>query len=72
MKKGLFWSVNLLLLFAMVFHVAFSWYSLAQNPYENSAPAWVSLFNAFYYLISLGLLHLGRFLYHRRAGSKNA
>ena len=43
MKKKVFWTVNLLLLCAMVLHVGICWYSLSQDPLGNSAPAWGSL-----------------------------
>lgn len=67
MKKKVFWTVNLLLLCAMVLHVGIRWYSLSQDPLGNSAPAWVSLLNALYYLVPLALLHIGRFAYRRRS-----
>ena len=66
-KKKVFWTVNLLLLCAMVLHVGICWYSLSQDPLGNSAPAWVSLLNALYYLVPLALLQTGRFAYRRRS-----
>lgn len=66
-KKKVFWTVNLLLLCAMVLHVGICWYSLSQDPLGNSAPAWVSLLNALYYLVPLALLHIGRSAYRRRS-----
>lgn len=67
LKAKLFWTINLLLLCAMVLHVGIRWYSLAQDPLGNSAPAWVSLLNALYYLVPLALLQTGRFVYRRRS-----
>ena len=67
LKAKLFWIINLLLLCAMALHVGIRWYSLAQDPLANSAPAWASLLNAFYYLVPLALLQIGRFVYRRRS-----
>ena len=51
LKKIIFF-INILLAVAMVVHVSISMYLYAQHP-EYSAPAYVELINAVYYLVPI-------------------
>lgn len=57
MNKNWLKITNILLTVAMALHVGISMYIHAQDV-TNSAPAYVCLFNAVFYLIPLGIINL--------------
>jgi len=57
MKISFLKIINILILIAMVLHVGISMFIHAQNV-TNSAPAYVCLFYAIFYLVPLGIINL--------------
>lgn len=55
-KRKLLRIINIVLLIAMVIHVAIAWYLHAQCP-MNSAPAWLTIIYSIYYLIPLAIIN---------------
>jgi len=57
--------LNVLLVCAMVIHVGIKMFLHSQNP-SNSAPAYVQIINAIYYLIPLLLINVIYFIIKKR------
>ncbi|MGN1000090.1 MAG: hypothetical protein ACI4PO_11105 [Faecousia sp.] len=65
MKKKMIVLFNVLMLCAMVVHVGVKMYLHAQHP-GNSAPAYLQVINAVYYLIPLALVNLGYLIWKKK------
>lgn len=58
-------GLNILLICAMIIHVGIKMYLHGQSP-EYSAPAYVELINAVYYLIPLFIINVGNLVLNKK------
>ena len=63
-KNRIITVINILLALAMVIHVGVKMYLHTRHP-EYSAPAYVELVNAVYYLIPLAVINLGAWIWKK-------
>lgn len=63
--KRIIQLLNIIVLIAIVIHVGIAMYLHSQVP-SNSAPAWVNIIYAVYYLIPLAVIDIGYLIFKKR------